>query len=83
MSISYELDGKKIEPAELAGKSGHVKIHFDYKNNTSVSITVNDKEKTVKVPFTAVTGLIQGGTGGSRSGEPEDRCGCNGGNIVL
>ena len=31
VSLSYQLDGKDIRPEDLAGKSGHVKIRFDYK----------------------------------------------------
>ena len=33
MNISYQLDGKDIAPAELAGKSGKVTIRFDYENH--------------------------------------------------
>ena len=32
LSITYYLEGKEISPEELAGKSGHVKIRFDYEN---------------------------------------------------
>ena len=32
-TITYYLDGKEIEPEELAGKSGKVTIRFDYENH--------------------------------------------------
>ena len=32
-TISYYLDGEKMDPDEIAGKSGKVTIRFDYKNN--------------------------------------------------
>lgn len=32
VNVSYYLDGKKISPKDLAGKSGNVKIRFDYTN---------------------------------------------------
>ena len=34
VSIHYYLDGKEMDAEELAGQSGHLKIRFDYKNNT-------------------------------------------------
>lgn len=34
IELSYELDGKKIKPEELKGKSGHLKVDVAYKNNT-------------------------------------------------
>ncbi|WP_077533873.1 hypothetical protein [Massiliimalia massiliensis] len=57
MSIEYLLDGKKITPADLAGKSGKVTIRLTYKNTQKKTVTVNGKAETVYVPFVAVTGL--------------------------
>lgn len=48
--ITYYLDGKKISAKELAGKSGKVKIRFDYTNN--------EKNGDVYVPFAVVSGMI-------------------------
>ncbi|WP_294787695.1 hypothetical protein [uncultured Eubacterium sp.] len=51
MKMTYYLDGEKITPENLAGKSGKVTIRVDYTN----------KEKTeegVYVPFAAVTGMM-------------------------
>lgn len=50
VEISYYLDGQKIDPKELAGKSGHVKIVFDYKNKI--------KQGDVYTPFVMATGLV-------------------------
>ena len=47
--ITYYLDDKEIKAEDLAGKSGKVRIHIDYKNNV--------KYKNVYVPFAAVTGM--------------------------
>ena len=49
-TITYYLDGKKVSPQDLAGKSGKVKIHIDYENTAEY--------EEVCVPFTAVTGMI-------------------------
>ncbi|MCR5585768.1 MAG: hypothetical protein K6F63_10095 [Lachnospiraceae bacterium] len=45
LHVTYTLDGKGIDPASLAGKSGHVIMTFEF----------NDKEKT---PFAAVSVLL-------------------------
>lgn len=49
--VTYYLDGKEISPEDLAGKSGKVKIRFDYTNTTSYTETVNGEKQTVSVPL--------------------------------
>ena len=58
MNISYQLDGKDIAPAELAGKSGKVTIRFEYENNQYEVRTVNGVSQKVYVPFVALTGAL-------------------------
>lgn len=58
--VTYYLDGKEISPEDLAGKSGKVKIRFDYTNTTSYTEKVNGEKQTVSVPFAAITGLVFG-----------------------
>lgn len=50
VKITYYLDGKEISPEELAGKSGKVRIRFDYTNNS--------KDGDIYTPFTMATGVI-------------------------
>lgn len=50
VEITYYLDGKKTTPEELAGKSGHVKIRYEYKNMS--------KEGDIYTPFVMVTGMV-------------------------
>lgn len=57
VSIRYELDGNEIAPQDLIGKSGHVKIHFDYVNNTKETVTVNEAEYEVVVPFIFISAV--------------------------
>ena len=57
-TISYYLDGEKMDPNEIAGKSGKVTIRFDYKNNQKTTTTVDGKKYSVYVPFTIMTGMI-------------------------
>ena len=58
MKVTYYLDGKKMDPKDMAGKSGNVKIRFDYYNNSSETVKVKGKNYNVKTPFTMVTGMI-------------------------
>lgn len=58
VSVSYFLNSEKISPDELAGKSGTVKIRFDYKNNEKRTITVDGESTEVYVPFLTATGML-------------------------
>jgi len=51
LSVTYELDGKKITPKKLEGKSGHLRVTYDY---------TNDLEQTGGrfTPFLMVTGVV-------------------------
>lgn len=51
VKVSYYLEGQQINPQELAGKSGAVRIRLDYENHTSQKVTVEDKELEMPVPF--------------------------------
>lgn len=55
VKVTYYLDGKKIAPKSLAGKSGKVKIRFDYKNDTKETVKIDSKEIRAKVPFTVIS----------------------------
>lgn len=56
--VTYYLDGKEIKPEDLAGKSGKVKIRFDYTNNESRTVNIDGKDVGVKVPFLAASMLM-------------------------
>ena len=58
IAISYTLDGKEITPDELAGKSGHVTIRFDYINKQYETKEIDGSNEKIYVPFTVLTGLI-------------------------
>lgn len=51
LTVTYTLDGKKIQPEELAGKSGHVKIRYDYTNHEKQSTIVGDSKEDLYVPY--------------------------------
>ena len=50
VKITYFLDDRVIDPNDLAGKQGHVKIRFDYTNHVSY--------ETVHVPFVCMSVLM-------------------------
>ena len=53
MKVTYELGGKKVSADDLEGKSGHLKIHYEYQNTTA-----DDGNYT---PFLMATGLLMDG----------------------
>ena len=58
VKLSYELDGKPVKPEELAGKSGDVKIRFDYTNHETKEVTIDGKKETFPVPFGVLSALV-------------------------
>lgn len=56
VKISYYLNNEQITPEELAGKSGNIRIRFDYENLSEV--TEEGKEQTAIVPFSVITALL-------------------------
>ncbi|MCX4319248.1 MAG: hypothetical protein OSJ44_05780, partial [Lachnospiraceae bacterium] len=58
--ITYFLDGKEVSPKEIAGKSGKVKIRFDYTNNEKTKASIAGKEEEINVPFIVVSGMVLG-----------------------
>lgn len=58
VKMTYFLDGKEIQPSQLAGKSGKVKIRIDYENKSSQTVKVNGKEEQISTPFMMATGMI-------------------------
>ncbi|MBR5113501.1 MAG: MMPL family transporter [Clostridia bacterium] len=58
IEINYTLDGKKIAPDKLAGKSGKVKIDVNMKNNLSKKYKIGGKEYKIYLPVLVVGGFI-------------------------
>ncbi len=58
MNITYYLDGKEISAEDLVGKSGDVKIRFDYSNNATYEAAIKGEETEVYVPFTTMTAMM-------------------------
>ena len=58
IDISYTLDGKKISPEKLAGKSGKVRIDVRMNNNLSKTAEINGKKIKVFLPVLVIGGFI-------------------------
>lgn len=58
MKISYTLDGRQVQPSELAGQSGQVTIKFDYVNNEKRTVEIDGQKQDIYVPFLMLTGMI-------------------------
>lgn len=58
VKLTYYLDGKEISAKDISGKSGKVKIRFEYTNNTKKSVAVNGKNTDMYVPFTMISGML-------------------------
>ncbi len=56
--ITYYLDGAETAPEDLAGKSGHLKMRFDYINHASQEVMLGGKPETIYTPFGMVTGVL-------------------------
>lgn len=58
LTVSYTLDGEPVSPQDLAGRSGRVRIRFDYVNNQYETAEINGRQERIYVPFTMLTGVL-------------------------
>lgn len=58
LSVTYYLDGKAVSADEIKGKSGKVKIRYDYKNKQYATVNIDGKDEKIYVPFVMITGLM-------------------------
>lgn len=58
VKISYQLDGKDISAKELQGKSGKLKIHIQYTNESKKTADVDGSSEELFTPFTMVTAMM-------------------------
>lgn len=57
MKVTYYLDDQEISPEELVGKSGRVKIMYNFENLAPETIKVEDEDFDTYVPFLTVTSV--------------------------
>ena len=51
VSIKYYYEDEEIDPEDLAGKSGKVKIEIDVKNKEYKEVDINGKKRKIYTPF--------------------------------
>lgn len=58
MTVTYQMNGQTVTPGQIAGKSGHVTIRFDYENRQYEMVEIDGTEEKIYVPFAILTGLL-------------------------
>ncbi|MCT4688583.1 hypothetical protein [Vallitalea sp.] len=58
IKVNYYLDGNKIEPSELPGKSGKVKIELETVNKEKHQTVINGETKDIYTPFMVASVVI-------------------------
>lgn len=58
VKLTYTLDGKAVTADEIAGKSGHVTLRFDFTNNQYETVEIDGVNEKIYVPFAVLSGLI-------------------------
>ena len=56
--ITYRLDNRKVEKDEIVGKSGIVKIEFEFTNKEAREVVIDGKKQTIYVPFIVGMGTV-------------------------
>ncbi|RGX55934.1 hypothetical protein DWV16_06180 [Anaerotruncus sp. AF02-27] len=57
VDIAYKLDGKKMSPEKIAGKSGKLEMTIRFENTTSHKVTVAGKSSTMSTPLMVIAGM--------------------------
>ncbi len=55
VKIRYFLEGEELTADEIKGKTGNVRIRFDYENNAETTVNLQGKEVLTKVPFAFIS----------------------------
>lgn len=58
VQFKYFLNGVQMQPSELVGKSGKLKIQADYQNKAKTTTKIDGRTESVYNPFVMVTGMI-------------------------
>lgn len=54
LKLSYYLNGVKMKPNEIAGKTGRVRIEVSCKSTLKKTVTIDDTERQMNVPFSVI-----------------------------
>lgn len=56
--VKYYLDGEEVNPTDITGKKGKVKIEFKFTNNLKNKVKVNGKYENLYTPFVVTMGTV-------------------------
>ena len=61
VKVTYALDGQESALEDIIGKSGHLTVTVNLKNNETGTVNVNGKDRTIVTPLITAVGVILGG----------------------
>ena len=61
VKVTYALDGQEAALEDIIGKSGHLTVTVNLKNNETGTVNVNGKDRTIVTPLITAMGVILGG----------------------
>lgn len=61
VKVTYALDGQEAALEDIIGKSGHLTVTVNLKNNEAGTVNVNGKDRTIVTPLITAVGVILGG----------------------
>ena len=61
VKVTYALDGQEAALEDIIGKSGHLTVTVNLKNNETDTVNVNGKDRTIVTPLITAVGVILGG----------------------
>ena len=70
VKVTYALDGQEAALEDIIGKSGHLTVTVNLKNNETDTVNVNGKDRTIVTPLITAVGVILGGDAANVTAEP-------------
>ena len=61
VKVTYALDGQEAALEDIIGKSGHLTVTVNLKNNETDTVNMNGKDRTIVTPLITAVGVILGG----------------------
>ena len=61
VKVTYALDGQEAALEDIIGKSGHLTVTVNLKNNETGTVNVNGKDRAIVTPLITAVGVILGG----------------------
>ena len=61
VKVTYALDGQEAALEDIIGKSGHLTVTVNLKNNETGTVNVNGKDRTIVTPLVTAVGVILSG----------------------